>query len=98
MEPGDILRELRKLAESQGVAVRERALGPAPVRVRSGLCKVQGEPLVVLDRKIPVQEKIAVLAEALNQIITEDMYVIPAIREILEAHKPADSSNPENAA
>ncbi len=95
MDPEAIFRQLKELAEGLGVSIRERVLGPGPIRVQSGLCRVRGKLVLVLDRKIPLRDKIAILAESVNVLATGEIYVVPALREVLDAHPAPAKSIPE---
>ncbi|MBU2490090.1 MAG: hypothetical protein KKA60_11935 [Proteobacteria bacterium] len=86
MDPETIFRQLKELAESLGIAIRERVLGPGPIRVQSGLCRVRGNLVLVLDRKLVLREKIAILAESINAMATDEIFVVPALREALDEH------------
>jgi hypothetical protein len=85
--PESVYAALRNLAEKLGVEVRERVLKTPGVRVASGKCTVRGNPLVIIERKITVNEKMEVLAEALAPLAHDGMYVMPAARELLESFR-----------
>ncbi len=49
-----------------------------------GLCRVEGKYFLLLHSKATVKEKIQVMVKALQQFDLSDIYVKPAIRELLE--------------
>jgi hypothetical protein len=47
------------------------------------LCTVRGKPLFIMDKHKPISKKIKTLAAALSGIDHENVYMIPAVRELL---------------
>ncbi len=86
MNRATVLSELKNLAERLGVTVVERVLLTTPVRVKSGLCVVRGKPRIIIDRKIPDDEKITVLATSLSELSLDDVFVKPGIRDLITRH------------
>jgi hypothetical protein len=86
MAPADVLRELASLARRLGVAVRFEAL---EAHAKGGLCKLRGEPIVVVDCAAPVLDQIGVLSEALRAFDLEALYVPPFLRAHLEGRNAA---------
>jgi hypothetical protein len=84
MKPEQIYQELRDLAEKFEITVSEQNLRTPGINVKSGLCKVKGKNLFVMDKHKSIQRKIDILASQLTEFPHEDFYIIPAIREILE--------------
>ena len=83
--PGRVLAELEALAARLGVAVRAEPFDKRVLGGRGGLCWVDGKPLVVMDAKLTVPERIAVLAGALGKLDLEVGTIAPPIRECIEA-------------
>ena len=84
MTPEQIYQELRDLAEKFEITVSEQNLRTPGIKVKSGLCKVKGRNLFVMDKHKSIHRKIDILASQLAEFPHEDLYIIPAIREILE--------------
>ncbi|MGD8342204.1 MAG: hypothetical protein PVI38_00995 [Desulfobacterales bacterium] len=57
-------------------------------KVQSGLCKVRGQNVFVMDKHKPISEKIQILAAQLADTPHEDLYLMPAVRELLEKYGP----------
>jgi hypothetical protein len=91
MKPDQLYQELKDLAERMQVSVSEQNLKVTGLKVRSGLCIVKGQKLFVMDKHKSLQKKIKILAAELSVIPHEDMYIIPAVRELLE--KYAENKN-----
>jgi len=90
--PADVLRELVKLAERLGIVVRFETFDPALVRLgvlpgRGGLCRLRGVSTVVVDKGLPVLDKVGILAEALADFDVEAIYLPPPIRHHLATRR-----------
>ncbi|HEX3345130.1 MAG TPA: hypothetical protein VHS09_11190, partial [Polyangiaceae bacterium] len=59
--------------------------GKGVLEGRGGLCWVDGKPLVVMDAKLAVPERIAVLARALGGFDLDGASVPPPVRDAIEA-------------
>ena len=66
------------------ITVSEQNLRATGVNARSGLCTVKGRQLFIMDKHLPVRQKVEVLAECLRQMPLDDIYLVPAIRNYLE--------------
>lgn len=87
MKPDQLLQSLKDLAEKLGINVAERSFRNVGIRVRSGLCKVREDNLIILDKNLSVHRKSRLLATYLSQFPCEDIYLVPAVREYLEKLK-----------
>ncbi len=77
--PGDVLSELEKLALRLGITVRFEPFN-AKAAAKGGLCRLRGEPLIVIDVTLPVMDKIGILSQALSAFDLEAIYVPPVVR------------------
>ena len=68
------------------ISVLEQNLKTSGLKVRSGLCTVKGQKLFIMDKHKSVHKKIKILAAQLARIPHEDMYIIPAVRVLLEKY------------
>ena len=84
MKPEQIYQELKDLAEKLEVSVSEQNLRMTGIKAKSGLCKVKGQHLFIMDKHKSVHKKIDILATQLAKFPHEDLYVMPTIRELLE--------------
>jgi hypothetical protein len=94
--PGRVLAELTALAGRFGIEVRAESFGKGMLEGRGGLCWLDGRPLVVMDAKLDVEERIAVLAEALTHggFDLEPVSMAPQVRERIEAARRRKSRRP----
>ncbi len=86
MKPEHIFQELKDLAEKLGVTVSEQSFRHTGIKVTSGLCKVKGQDLLIIDKHKSVHKKIKIMAFHLAKIPHENVFIVPAIRELLEKH------------
>ena len=86
MKPDQIYQELIDLAERLKITVSEQNLRTAGIRVKSGLCTVKGQNLFIMDKHKSIHKKIKILATELAGMPHEDLYIIPAVRELLDKY------------
>ena len=87
MKPDQLYQELIDLAERMQITVSEQNLKVSGIKVQSGLCTVKGQKLFVMDKHKSAHKKIKILAAQLAMLPHEDMYIIPAVRELLEKYE-----------
>jgi len=83
MKPEQKYQSLKDLAERMKITVSEQNLQNTGIRAKSGLCKVKGEHLFIMDKRKTIAEKIEMLSECLSQMPHEGIYIVPAIRNLL---------------
>jgi hypothetical protein len=85
MKPEQLYQHLKSVAEKLGVKVIEQNLSgtAAGIRIRSGLCRIKGETRFIMDKRLPIREKNELLASCLSQFALEDIYIMPALRDII---------------
>jgi hypothetical protein len=86
MKPDQLYQELIDLAERLQITVSEQNLKASGIKVRSGLCTVKGRQLFIMDKHKSIHKKITILAAQLSAMSHEDMYLIPAVRELLDKY------------
>jgi hypothetical protein len=79
-----LYQELKELSERLGIEVSEQNFRATGVKARSGYCVVKGTPMFLIDKKKRLQRRIQILSEFLSGRITEDVFMVPAVREHLE--------------
>jgi len=83
MKPDQLYQELKDLAERMQITVSEQNLRTTGIKVQSGLCSVKGQNMFIMDKHKSVHKKIGILAAQLATIPHEDLFIIPAVRELL---------------
>jgi hypothetical protein len=87
MKTNQIYQHLVDLAEKLGVDVSEQNLKISGFPVKSGICTVEGEKRIILDKHKSKDDQIDVLIECLQEFSLDDIYVIPAIRDLIKIRK-----------
>ena len=82
-----LLNQLEELAEKLEILVRDENINIEESSTTGGLCRIEGEYILILHSKATVKEKIQVMITALQQFDIGDIYIKPAIRELLEEKK-----------
>ena len=95
MKPEQLYQELINLAERLQITVSEQNLKMSGFKVQSGLCKVKGQNLFIMDKHKSIHKKIDILASQLAKFPHEDLYVMPTIRELLEKKGSQNLKNTE---
>ena len=83
MKPEQIYQELKDLAEKLDIAVSEQNLRKSGISVKSGLCKVKGKQIFVMDKHKSIYKKNVILTSFLKELPHENIYVVPAVRELI---------------
>jgi hypothetical protein len=83
MKPEQIYHELIALAEKFDITVSEQNFRSTSLKAKSGLCVVKGQKRFIMDKHLKLHAKIDALAACLNQLPHEDVFIIPALREVL---------------
>jgi hypothetical protein len=83
MDPEKTYRYLEELAEKAGISIRYETLTGPQYGVRSGLCKIKGKNIYIMDISRSLTERIAALSKCLASVDLEGIYVVPAVRDML---------------
>jgi hypothetical protein len=85
-----MVEELVRVARELGFDVREEELlRDVGYRPRSGVCRVGGRDVILMDRKLPGPERVEVLCTALGERDLEQVFLSPALRALIGGRKPA---------
>lgn len=84
MDDQQILEELLALLEGGNVTIRRDELGGSG----GGLCEIRGKATFFVDTQTTPGEMAALTAETVAKTVdTEDVYIRPEIRELIEKNK-----------
>lgn len=81
MKPEKLLLELEELIDEIGYTIR-REKGA----FRSDSCVMEGQKLIVLNKRQPAESQISVLTRVLEKNLTDDIYVKPAVRKDIDEY------------
>jgi len=84
MKSDQIYQHLIDLSEKLGIEVSEHSFKTSGFPVKSGMCKIKGRDRIVLDKNRSKDEKIDVLIECLRTYSIDDIFMVPAIRQLLD--------------
>ena len=84
MKQEQIYQELKDLAEKLEITVSEQNFRTTGIAVQSGLCKVRGKNVFIMDKHKSIHKKIKILAAHLTEIPHENIFMVPAVRDLLE--------------
>jgi hypothetical protein len=87
MKPEKLYQNLQELTEKLDITLSEQNLRISGLKVKSGLCTVKGEKMFIMDKHKNIRDKIEILASCLSKMPIEDIYIVPAIRELLDTHR-----------
>jgi len=91
MKAEHLYQELKDLAEKLEVTVSEKNLRTVGLPVKSGLCRVNGQHLFVMDKHLSVHKKNSLLSACLAKMDHENLYLVPAVREYLEKARATET-------
>ena len=86
MKPEQTYQDLKELAEKLGVTVSEQNLRSTGIKAKSGICKVKGKNILIIDNKLPFKDKNEILAACLSKLPHENIFIVPALRDFLEKY------------
>ncbi len=75
-----IYRQIVDLLPAVNITVREEELDDN----RGGLFSLKGKRYLLINKKLPLEENIDMMLEILRKENLSELYVLPAIRELLE--------------
>lgn len=87
MSPEQLYQHLKELADKLGVSVMEQSFKQMGLPVKSGHCRVKGQDMFIMDRNLPLIKKNAALVGFLSTQAHENIFVPPAVRELLQRKK-----------
>ena len=87
MKPDQIYQHLVDLAEKLGIDVSVQNLKISGFPVKSGVCRIKGKNRIVLDKHMSKDDQIDVLVDCLRTFSLDDIYIVPAIRDLLNLKK-----------
>ena len=86
MDDDAIIGQLEQLANSFGIEIRYEPirLDDDLTNVKGGLCRLNAEYVIIINSDVTAKDKIKTLAEAVKHFDLDSVYILPAIRELLD--------------
>ena len=89
------MEDLLEVAERLKVPVRREHVDLSEERTwRGGVCLIEGSPVIFVNTRLSDEEQIAVLAESLSGFLSDDVYLLPRTRLLIERYGAASSRKP----
>jgi hypothetical protein len=79
-----ILDQLEEAARSLGMEIRYETMKGESSFSPGGLCRLQGNYLLIINSRASLSEKIRAMAQAVNRFDLSQVYLLPGLRELLE--------------
>lgn len=90
MKPEQLYQNLIEIAEKLNVNVLEKNFRKTGINIKSGFCKVKNNDLFIIDKHMPVFKKNIILANLLNKMPLENIYIIPMVRDFVNKHRETE--------
>jgi hypothetical protein len=86
MDDNTALSQLEELADKLGIPIRYEIIEDELTGM-GGLCRIEGNYILIIHSKAGVKEKVQIMIEGLRRFDLNDIYVRPALRELLEENE-----------
>ena len=90
MKADRLYQELKNLSEKLEIEVTEQNFRATGVKAVSGLCKIKGKSLFLIDKHKSLRKRIEILSEFLSKQPYGDIYMLPAVRDHLSKYSEAN--------
>ena len=83
MKPEQLYQNLIEITEKLNVKVSEKNFRKIGINIQSGFCRVKNKNLFIIDKHLPVFKKNIILANFLNKMPLENIYIMPVVRDFV---------------
>lgn len=87
MTPQAQLDDIKNCANKLSVEIIYRDLTDMEFHFQSGYCKINGNQVIILDKKLPVEEQINIILKGFESLDLDGFFISPWIRDRLEKVK-----------
>jgi hypothetical protein len=84
MDNHTVLSQLEGLADQLGIQIRYEKIVEEELTSAGGLCRLKGECFIIINSRATTKDKIQALVKALKNFDLNDVYMRPALRELIE--------------
>ena len=85
MDETVVLGHLEALAHTLEIQIRYEFIESETAFPSGGLCRIRGKQVIIINTKATVGEKVQTLTQALRRFDLSNIYLKPALRDLLEA-------------
>ncbi len=94
MDEQVMLEQLEEVARGLEVEIRYETMRKEAGYIPGGLCRIRGVPLIIVNRKAPLSDKVQVVASAIKKFDLTGTYLRPGLRDFLERVEPGRTVRP----
>ncbi len=87
VEDETLLSALEAVAEQLRIPVTYAAIATEELAGQGGLCVLHGERRIIIERSLNIRQKARLLAAGLARFDLEDVFLLPAVRQAIEAKR-----------
>ena len=87
------IQDLKEAAGKLSIKIEVANLNDQEFAIQSGYCKLNGEDLIILDKRLPEEEHLLVILNTLKKFNLDDIYVADWIREKIDTDKTAGAQS-----
>ncbi|MFH0786322.1 MAG: hypothetical protein V2B13_01775 [Pseudomonadota bacterium] len=80
-----LLNQLEELAGRLGIGIRYENVNVEESSLAGGFCRIKEKYVLIIQPRATINEKVRIITEALKTFPLGDIYVKPALRELIEA-------------
>jgi len=51
---------------------------------QGGLCRVNGQKIFIINKKLPDERKIEIVAQELSRLDLDNVFIVPAVRKLID--------------
>ena len=84
MDNTAILGQLEAVAQALGIQIRYECLAGEAAFSSGGLCRIRNKQVILVDERASTGEKVRTLARVLRRFDLSQIYLRPALRDLLE--------------
>ena len=82
MKPTAVFQEFEQIAEKLGIRILQEK-----GNFNGGYCFLEEKCIIVINKLKPIEQRIRALAKAFSRLDTSQIYLKPAIREMIETEE-----------
>jgi hypothetical protein len=79
-----LLNQLEELAQRLTIEIRYVTIRKGDFLATGGLCRVEDQYIIVVNKKSTIKDKVEILARAIKRFDLSKVYLRPALRDFLE--------------
>ena len=90
MKQEQLYQNLIEITEKLNIKVSEKNFRIIGINIQSGFCRVKNKNLFIIDKHLPVFKKNIILANFLNKMPLENIYIMPVVRDFVNKHRETE--------